>query len=276
MACKLLYRKFSGKVNYYEVLGIPESARPDEVKLAYRKLVKELHPDVAGTNVSQEKFRLVTEAYTVLSKLETRATYDLTQGSKSEIEKILDKKRDKDGVDLEKPKYAPHQYGYKRLKELAEERKKYNIDNFYRYKGGLPNKHLLNIRGNAYGSPGKKADVYDLNFVLKGHNQISRESDYVDNVEAHEFKLAKAIDADNIMKTKPFLRAEIDYDFTKAKTLKRHFWFYFGVLALVLSAHFIEEIPKIGIQLAIHKIKENADTSAQQYKKAGLRAVGFN
>ena len=275
MVSRLLYRSFSAKINYYEVLGILPSARPEEVKLAYRKLVKELHPDVAISHNSEAKFRLVTEAYSVLSKLETRATYDLTHGSKQEIESILEKKRDKDGLDVAKIKYAPHQYGYKRMKELAEERKLYNIDNFYRYRGGLPQKHLRNVRGNAYGAPGTKADAYELNFILKGHNQISRESDYVDDTEAHEFKLSRAMDSDSLMRTKPFLRADIDYNFTKMLTFKRHLLFYLAVFGVLVTSKFIYAFPKLRIKQIIKEIQEKANTRGHKYEKAGMRAVSL-
>lgn len=274
MVSRLIIRGFS-KVNYYDILGVIPSAKPNEVKHAYRKLVKELHPDVTGAEGSQEKFRLVTEAYTVLSQLETRATYDLTRGSKDEIEQILSRKRDKDGLDLAKVKYAPHQYGYKRLKEMAEERKLYNIDNFYRYRGGVPQKHLGAIRGNSYGIAGSKADVYDLNFVLKGHNMITKEMDYVDNTEAHEFKLSKAMDADALMKTKPFLRAEIDYDFTKLLTFKKHFLFYLSVVSFILFHRFYYESFKFRLRRTIRIIQHNAESSAKAYKKAGMKAVSL-
>ena len=274
MASRFIFRAFSSKVNYYEVLGILPSAKPEEVKLAYRRLAKELHPDVSGPG-SEAKFRLVTEAYTILSKLETRATYDLTQGSKQEIEAILEKKRDKDGLDLDKVKYSPHQYGYRRLKELAEERKKYNMDNFYRYKGGLPQKHLGQVRGESYGPPGSKADIYDLNYVLKGHNQIAKESDYVDDNEAHEYKLYKAIDPVNSKTQKPYLRAEIDYAVPGMKTFKSHAMFYIGVFGLMVFLHYAEEVPKIGVQMKIQKILENVHKSSQKYEKAGMRAVSL-
>ncbi|OMJ71872.1 hypothetical protein SteCoe_29817 [Stentor coeruleus] len=275
MASRLIIRSFSSKVNYYEILGILPSAKPEEVKFAYKKLAKELHPDIAGPN-AQDKFRLVAEAYAVLSKLETRATYDLTQGSKQEIESILEKKRDKDGLDLAKVKYAPHQYGYRRMKELAEERKSFNIDNFYRYRGGLPQKHLGAVRGNAYGPPGGKADIYDLNFLLKGHNQISKESDYVDDKEAHEYKLYKAIDPEVANKERPFLRAEIDYNFAKGKTIKSHALFYFGLLGTVVGLHFLYESNKVGLQMKLNKLQENIRHSGKSYEKAGMKAVSLN
>ena len=276
MASKLLYRKFSGRINYYEVLGVLPTSKPAEIKLAYKKLVKQLHPDVAGPNSSQEKFRLVAEAYSVLSKLETRATYDLTQGSKHEIEEILHKKRDKDGLDISKVKYAPHQYGYQRMKELAEERKRYNIDNFYRYKGGLPKKHQGAVRGEGYGAPGTKADANDINFMLKGHNHIAKESDYVDDFEAHQFKLSKTIEQVNSKTQKPFLRAEIDYNFSKFPTIVRNLLFAFGFSGLAGLIIFYDEGQKLLLQMKIRELIENVEHSKQSYKKAGFKAVSLS
>lgn len=58
---------------HYEVLGISEAASEDEVRHAYRRLAKSAHPDVAG---DPERFRLITEAYVVLSDPVQRAAYD--------------------------------------------------------------------------------------------------------------------------------------------------------------------------------------------------------
>lgn len=66
------------KRDYYEVLGIPRTASPDDIKLAYRKLARQYHPDVAKENpkVAEEKFKEVSEAYEVLANPETRKRYD--------------------------------------------------------------------------------------------------------------------------------------------------------------------------------------------------------
>ena len=58
---------------HYEVLGIPEGASRDEVRYAYRRLVKTAHPDLAGDTA---QFRLITQAYDVLSDPVRRAAYD--------------------------------------------------------------------------------------------------------------------------------------------------------------------------------------------------------
>jgi curved DNA-binding protein CbpA len=58
---------------HYETLGVPESASEDEVRHAYRRLVKTAHPDLSGDT---ERFRRITHAYDVLSDPARRAAYD--------------------------------------------------------------------------------------------------------------------------------------------------------------------------------------------------------
>jgi len=62
--------------DYYEVLGIARGADEGEIKRAFRRLARELHPDVSEAPDAHERFREVVEAYEVLSKRETRELYD--------------------------------------------------------------------------------------------------------------------------------------------------------------------------------------------------------
>jgi molecular chaperone DnaJ len=62
--------------DYYEVLGLSRTADDGEIKRAFRRLARELHPDVSEAPDAQERFREVVEAYEVLSKRETRELYD--------------------------------------------------------------------------------------------------------------------------------------------------------------------------------------------------------
>jgi molecular chaperone DnaJ len=62
--------------DYYELLGLTRSASEAEVKKAFRRLARELHPDVSDAPDAAERFKEVVEAYEVLSKPETRQLYD--------------------------------------------------------------------------------------------------------------------------------------------------------------------------------------------------------
>jgi molecular chaperone DnaJ len=63
--------------DYYDVLGVDREASEAEVKKAFRRLARELHPDVnAHDPEAEEKFKEAAEAYEVLSDRERRRTYD--------------------------------------------------------------------------------------------------------------------------------------------------------------------------------------------------------
>jgi len=66
------------KRDYYEVLGIPRTGTPDEIKSAYRKAALKWHPDrnPQKKGEAEERFREATEAYGVLSDSQKRAAYD--------------------------------------------------------------------------------------------------------------------------------------------------------------------------------------------------------
>lgn len=62
--------------DHYETLGVQRNASSDEIKKAYRKLARELHPDVNPSEQAQEKFKSVTHAYEVLGDEQSRRSYD--------------------------------------------------------------------------------------------------------------------------------------------------------------------------------------------------------
>lgn len=61
----------------YSVLGVPRQASPEEIKTAYRRLARRLHPDVnRNDSTAEERFKEVSAAYDLLSDARKRARYD--------------------------------------------------------------------------------------------------------------------------------------------------------------------------------------------------------
>ena len=60
----------------YQLLGVPRDADDAQIKKAFRKLARELHPDVNQEPDAEQRFKEIAEAYEILSDAERRATYD--------------------------------------------------------------------------------------------------------------------------------------------------------------------------------------------------------
>lgn len=62
--------------DYYEVLGVRRDASQEEIQQAYRKLARAYHPDLNKDPAAEERFKDISEAYSVLSDPATRRRYD--------------------------------------------------------------------------------------------------------------------------------------------------------------------------------------------------------
>ena len=62
--------------DYYKILGVPKTAKDDEIKKAYRKLALKWHPDKNKSAGAEDKFKEISEAYDVLSNKEKREIFD--------------------------------------------------------------------------------------------------------------------------------------------------------------------------------------------------------
>jgi curved DNA-binding protein CbpA len=91
-------------IDLYRALGISSQASPLEIKVAFRKLAKALHPDRnAGDKLAEQQFAAVHEAYTILANVEWRAIYDreleliraaaAAQGAEQEAHRIAARRR---------------------------------------------------------------------------------------------------------------------------------------------------------------------------------------
>jgi curved DNA-binding protein CbpA len=64
--------------DYYQILEIDPTATPEDIKKSFRSLSKKYHPDkTKNDKEAEEKFKLINEAYTVLSDAPKRQKYDM-------------------------------------------------------------------------------------------------------------------------------------------------------------------------------------------------------
>lgn len=125
--------------NYYRILEIPTEATEEQVKIAYRRLVKRWHPDLNGGSIeSQEKLKEVNEAYEVLSDVTARYMYNetiqaneqtpMTASGKAKTESKEDQRRKERVRDVYESRSTPSDEYYSDFEKIIEEYKNYRLD----------------------------------------------------------------------------------------------------------------------------------------------------
>jgi len=235
--------------DYYAILGLSKDATLEQVKEAYRNMAKQYHPDVnttgEGYQPSEDKFKDVAEAYSVLSSPESRTLYDL------EVSKFPDhiyrahrnefarryNSRDKAGNTPKEP-YPHGSYAESKRKSLAEQRKNFGVDSIGRYKGGVPQKGKGQIRGNAMGAPHEAHDTLLINMKINADPT----EQFVTPEDALAFKHYMNEDKHFIKKKWTWFEAEIDYDYFKFKTQQYGLRWFRNVLIFFFGLGGLAEI----------------------------------
>jgi DnaJ-class molecular chaperone len=125
----------------YEVLGVKPDASADDIRKAYRKLAKELHPDLnPGKPEAEARFKSVTAAYDLLSDADKRARYD-----RGEI--------DESGAERPRYSYRPHAEGAHGWKYGAQgEMDPADLEDlFAMFGGGMRGAGARGARGQGFG-----------------------------------------------------------------------------------------------------------------------------
>lgn len=110
-------------INYYHILGLSPNCTKTEVKKAYRKLAFQFHPDTSGIKYSDEKIKMINEAYAILKDDYKRRNYDLKMAYMNNLSqnikttKAYTKNRN---YNTTKPNAQKHSRHYEKRKEFKQ------------------------------------------------------------------------------------------------------------------------------------------------------------
>lgn len=247
----------SNDICYYETLGLEKTASSAEIKTAYREMAKKYHPDVNTTGDSHQpnadKFREIAEAYAVLSLPESKINYDSLKKrsetfvytkERSQMMQNRAKERDESGSYYKNEKAGS--YAESRQKELALERKKFNVGHLGYYNGGLPREGAHNFRGKAMNAPGEKHNSRMHNTTE--YNDLS--GFRVGKAQAQEVKQWYHNDKPEFQRTKGYygLIRDPEMRYQKERTFTLYLMLgYFGFMYLYLKSN-VEEKRRIRIE----------------------------
>lgn len=199
-------------------------------------MAKKFHPDTAKGDQKQnlEQFKAVTEAYTILSQPRTRLDYDANIGRFNQFPN-----RGKDGQSLMAQALKESSYAQRRKEELAMERKRFNVDVYGRYRGGLPRPNNGSVRGDALGNPGEFHDPTVHNMLTENNMDFQ----HVDEKRSQQFSEYKQGDREWVTRRRVWWLAEVDYNFFKFE----HYQNAWKIIAWVSTILVL--LPYLGTQL---------------------------
>ena len=178
------------------------------------------HPDTAvgGADPNPQKFNDIMEAYSVLSVRESRLNYDLMRKKNPDhyvasSEEAFNKLHRNDLRDAagNTPIVSPaaDSYAAERKRDLAEQRKQYNVNDMGFYRGGIPQPGRGNLRGSAIGSPGEFHSPQTHNFL----ENYSYDSNVVTSEDAVKFKAFMNQDRYDFTRSRPIHPMHFDSEY---------------------------------------------------------------
>lgn len=164
----------------------------------------------------------MAEAYAVLSHAESKQAYDLL--NKSQPDRIFKSVRDNQDLfystrdeqgQIKRTPIQKGSYAEEKLKILEEERKKFNVDMFGRYKGGLPQAGKGPVRRGVHGSSLAPTGMAHDTMVHRMKTDYWPDHQSVTAEDALHFSHYQNITKWETSRRKPLFEAKVDYDYIK-------------------------------------------------------------